>query len=84
MAPRAFPSVSWPSKQQIVARLESVPLHAQIAKLIRDDIEAGVLQPGARLPPEPQLADYFGMSVAPVRQGLLALVNEGVSGAAPG
>jgi DNA-binding GntR family transcriptional regulator len=52
-------------------------LHAQIAKLIRDDIEAGILQPGARLPPEPRLADYFGMSVAPVRQGLLSLVNEG-------
>jgi GntR family transcriptional regulator len=76
MSPRTVPSVSWPSSKAIIARRESAPLHSQIANLIRDDIEDGRLQPGDRLPPEAQLADHFGLSVAPVRQALLSLVNE--------
>jgi len=60
-----------------VARFGLDPLHAQIAKLIRDDIDAGILEPGSRLPAEKQLADQLGVSIAPVRQALLTLASEG-------
>lgn len=70
-------SVSWPSRRAAIDRVGAFPLHAQIAELIRDDLEAERLPPGARLPSERELADELGVSVAPVRQALLALVSEG-------
>ena len=77
MAPRKAPPVGWPPRHMAVARLGLDPLHAQIAKLIRDDIDAGILKPGARLPAEKQLAELLGVSIAPVRQALLSLAGEG-------
>jgi len=77
MVSREISPISWPSQRGIKAGLGSGPLHAQIATLIRDDIEGGFLAPGARLPAEHQLAEHFGISIAPVRQALLTLVGDG-------
>lgn len=59
-------------------RASSVPLHAQISQLIVDLIEAGQLADGERLPPERDLAQLFGVSLAPVRQAILDLVSKGL------
>ena len=70
-------SDGWPYPLSWRARRGLVPLHVQISDFIRGEIEAGRLQPGSRLPPERRIADQFGVSLAPVRQALLALVAEG-------
>jgi GntR family transcriptional regulator len=41
-------------------------------------IEQGVIRAGRPLPPERDLAEQFGVSLAPVRQAILDLVREGV------
>jgi GntR family transcriptional regulator len=70
-------SDGWAYPMSWRARRGSIPLHAQISELIRGEIEAERLQPGSRLPPERNIANQFGVSLAPVRQALLALVAEG-------
>ena len=42
------------------------PLHERIAAALRRDLQAGVLQPGERLPPQRRLADRLGISVGTV------------------
>lgn len=61
----------------IVDRASPVPLHAQFHQLILTMIESGELPIGAKLPTERQLAERFGVSVAPVRQAILDLAKEG-------
>ena len=55
------------------------PVYKQIADALRDEIHAGVFEPGARLPSEAQLVDRFGVSQGTVRQGLALLRSEGVA-----
>ncbi|MCL6454843.1 MAG: GntR family transcriptional regulator [Alicyclobacillus sp.] len=50
----------------------------QIAKAIRADIEAGVHQPGDRLPPLSELARQYGCSRATVREALGTLRGQGL------
>jgi GntR family transcriptional regulator len=54
-----------------------LPLHAQIQQLLLDLIERGELRPGERLPAERELAGFFGVSLAPVRQAILGVVADG-------
>lgn len=54
-----------------------VPLHRQIHDLVRQEIVAGRLAPGTRLPSEGELAARWGVSLAPVRQALVDLAAEG-------
>lgn len=70
-------SDGWPYPLSWRARRGLIPLHVQISDFIRGEIEAERLLPGCRLPPERRIADQFGVSLAPVRQALLALVAEG-------
>jgi len=49
------------------------PLHAQIAGVIEDAIAAGKLAPGDRLPPERELATWFGVNRITLRQALAEL-----------
>ncbi|MGA2530288.1 MAG: GntR family transcriptional regulator [Acidimicrobiales bacterium] len=70
-------SDGWPYTLSWRARRGLIPLHVQISEFIRGEIEAERLQPGSRLPPERRIADQFGVSLAPVRQALLALAAEG-------
>jgi len=57
-----------------------MPLHARISEVLVDLIESGGLVPGERLPSERELAQYFGVSLAPVRQSILEVVNKGLLG----
>ena len=56
-----------------VHRGSFVPLHRQIHDLVRQEIAAGRLAPGSRLPSEGALAEQWGVSLAPVRQALIHL-----------
>src|SRR5215470_10664299 len=60
-----------------VHRGSFLPLHRQIHDLVRQEIDAGRLTPGSRLPSEGALAEQWGVSLAPVRQALMHLAAEG-------
>jgi GntR family transcriptional regulator len=61
----------------LVTRTRAVPLHEQIRRIIEDQVSSGQFPPGARLPTEHEYAQQFGVSLAPVRQALLALAGAG-------
>jgi DNA-binding FadR family transcriptional regulator len=50
----------------------------QVATAIKREILEGELRPGDKLPPEPALADLFGVSRPTVRSGLQILCNAGI------
>ncbi|WP_084489343.1 GntR family transcriptional regulator [Nocardia niwae] len=54
------------------------PKYRRIAEALRREIEAGELQPGQRLPTEPELTDRFNVSLPTVRQALGVLRSEGL------
>jgi DNA-binding FadR family transcriptional regulator len=60
-----------------VHRGSYVPLHRQIHDLVRQEIVAGRLATGDRLPSEGALAEQWGVSLAPIRQALMYLAAEG-------
>lgn len=55
-----------------------VPLYIQLKRLIKTQIQDGVLQEGDRLSSERELAKQFGMSRMTVRQALVDLMREGL------
>jgi GntR family transcriptional regulator len=61
-----------------MSRSSNIPLHAQISQILVELIEGGKLAHGERLPPERYLAEYFDVSLAPVRQAILDTVNKGL------
>jgi GntR family transcriptional regulator len=61
-----------------LVRESPVPLHSQLRHVLVAMIEEGQLQAGQPFPPERELAERFGVSLAPVRQAILDLVGEGV------
>lgn len=61
--------------QQGVARSE--PLHQQVARNIRNDIEAGVLRHGQRLPSTRELAEEWNVSVFTINEAMDLLIKEG-------
>jgi len=61
----------------LITRTRSTPLHEQIRRVIDGQIASGQLPPGTRLPTEHEYAALFGVSLAPVRQALLALSGAG-------
>jgi DNA-binding FadR family transcriptional regulator len=58
--------------------IEPRRLYRQIADQIRGLIRGGEFAPGARLPPERELAKQFGVSRPSVREALIALEVEGL------
>ena len=54
------------------------PLYAQIMHILEQQIRLGRLAPGDKLPTQQQLADYFEVSLAPVKQALRELEERGV------
>jgi GntR family transcriptional regulator len=61
-----------------IDRSSSVPLHHQLRKFFEQQIESGRWSQGDRLPSEPFLSDYYGVSRATVRQALHALEQQGL------
>jgi len=60
-----------------VQRQSPVPLHHQIKLALLNGIEQGWLEPGGQLPRERELAEFFGVSLAPVRQAMANLSKDG-------
>jgi len=60
-----------------IDRESPTPLHHQVYASIERQIRDGVLRPGDRIQQERQLAAAAGISLAPVRQAILALVRDG-------
>src|SRR6201986_1529424 len=54
-----------------------VPLHRQLFLVLHDEIDRGVLAPGAALPTEQTLCDQFGVSRITVRRALADLAEHG-------
>jgi GntR family transcriptional regulator len=54
-----------------------LPLHRQIHDLVRQEIVEGRLAPGTRVNSESELAERWGVSLAPVRQAFADLAAEG-------
>ncbi len=54
------------------------PPYRQIASRLRDDIQAGRVEPGGRLPSERELLEEYGTAYATVRQALGMLKAEGL------
>jgi GntR family transcriptional repressor for pyruvate dehydrogenase complex len=61
-----------------IQSIEPRRLYRQIADQIRTLIRSGEFQPGARLPPERDLARQLGVSRPSVREALIALEVEGL------
>ncbi len=61
-----------------IERDTPIPLHYQLQRLIRQQIESGTLRPGDQLPTEQELCREYQMSRTPVRQALAVLAQEGV------
>ena len=68
-----------PAKHQAaspISRGDPAPLHYQVRRLLLEEIDRGELAPGQKLAPEREYAARFGISLAPVRQAILGLVEE--------
>lgn len=61
----------------LLDKASAVPLHHQLRMAILTQLEDSTLVAGDRLPPERELADALGISVAPVRQAFLDLARQG-------
>jgi GntR family transcriptional regulator len=61
-----------------INRYSSVPFHQQLRTLLEEEITSGRWTAGHRLPSEPFLTDYYGVSRSTVRQALLALQQQGL------
>lgn len=60
------------------------PLYAQVARALREDIEAGRLKPGDVVPSEGELSDAHGVSRQTVRDAFKVLTAEGLITAGQG
>lgn len=56
----------------------STPKYERVAQAIRDQITAGDLRPGDRLPTTAQLIEMHGVGYGSVRTALLILKSEGL------
>jgi GntR family transcriptional regulator len=61
-----------------IDRSSPVPFYFQLAELLEYEIAHGRLQPGARLPSEPELCEEYGLSRTTVRQALGRLEQRGL------
>ena len=62
----------------LTIKREAVPLHAEVAAMLRHQILAGALAPGAQLPPLSELTAKLGVARMTVRQAMDALEAEGL------
>jgi GntR family transcriptional regulator len=72
-------STPLPSVEERLDASSYVPLHVQLAELLRRQIEDGVYRPGDRLPSERELVERFGVSRITATAALQALVRSGLA-----
>ena len=63
-------------RSPIMGSLDALPL--RVATVLAREIEQGELQPGSRLPTEPQMAERFGVSRNVVREAIAQLRADGM------
>ncbi|MGH3104818.1 MAG: GntR family transcriptional regulator [Gaiellaceae bacterium] len=68
-------SINFPSGS--IDRRSPIPLYFQLKKLLEEEIAAGRLAPGDRLPSEPTICARFFVSRTTVRQALAKLESDG-------
>jgi GntR family transcriptional regulator len=61
-----------------LTKTEGVALYVQVRETLRDQLKAGELKPGQKLPTEDELATQFGVSRMTLRQGVADLIDEGL------
>jgi GntR family transcriptional regulator len=61
-----------------IDRNSAVAVYEQIAEALQEQIEAGALKPGQKLPTEPELMAAHGVSRSTVRAALALLKQEGI------
>src|SRR5215468_10577533 len=66
------------SATQTARREVAQPKYQEIAHRLRDQIAAGALEPGERLPSEPDLAAEYHASRNTVRLAIAMLINQGL------
>ncbi|MBQ9942134.1 MAG: GntR family transcriptional regulator, partial [Christensenellaceae bacterium] len=66
-----------PESAKKLNQLSVIPLYKQLKKIIEDDIDQGLLQPGQLLPSEMELSHRHGVSRITVRTALQELTDEG-------
>jgi GntR family transcriptional regulator len=59
-------------------RSNPVPLYYQLKQVLKEQIQAGHLEPHTAIPSEPELVSRYHVSRATVRQALTELVHEGL------
>lgn len=65
--------------EKLAARADDrTPLYLQLARNLRDHINAGDIDPGNALPSERDLSEMTGMSRVTVRKGIDQLIEEGI------
>ena len=63
----------------VIDRNSYEPAYAQLARILLDQIAAGVFRPGDRLPSEAQLCERYGVSPMTVRRVINILASRGVA-----
>ncbi|WP_395244370.1 GntR family transcriptional regulator [Agromyces sp. MMS24-K17] len=66
------------AREAVFAQLADAGRAEQVAQRLTDGIVLGVLEPGERLPSEPELARRFGVALITVREGLGILREAGL------
>ena len=62
----------------MLTKNSAIPLHVQLAALLRDQMQRRELPINSRLPSERELCDHYGISRITVRQALATLAQEGL------
>lgn len=67
-----------------IHRTATEPAYAQLASIVRRQIQSGTFRPGDQLPSEAQLCQRYGVSPMTVRRSINLLVDQGIVSTAQG
>ncbi len=67
-----------PETPAAIQRSDPLPYYAQLAQILREEIERGRWAPGEMIPSEAELGEFFALSRTAVRQALDMLRSEGL------
>ena len=67
-----------PFRPAPLRRAGGEPLYAQVARDLATHVRRGTMAPGRRLPPEPALAQAYGVNRLTVREALTSLTRQGL------
>src|SRR3954468_12238781 len=74
----AQPPPTLPFQPAPLRRASGEPLYAQVARDLATQVRRGTMAAGQRLPPEPALAQVYGVNRLTVREALTSLTRQGL------